>query len=803
MTTDNQEQASNYFVRRVTKQLLQELVPEGYVESRAVGSSDENGFDALWDGAQKIGRGLKEIFGGAVFHTKPKSFIKSGRKVPNIYGYFLVEIAGGKVTVNTNFIKPTPGAEVFLVADLVGLPLARIEGQVEKSFLDAAPGQFTAASYAVDMWLDPGLTSWSSQPTNPQEDKTQREREDDQRVGRFLQAFMQGRDDLTIEEFCRVAKEKLNSIAQTTLTLTRLNLPNGEAKAKVDFQDGAIRLFGLSTVVHIRPGSKIYRHHLTLDEGTISQSQELSESVSDALIYTDEGRKWKCGCGRENLLADAFCQECGTQKPSVVKENSTQNRRLLSSDAEQIVFDVSFFSYDTPNVSFDNIAVKCIEVLRPYCRKFPLASLGDINNLKNIANLLNVEFGTRLYGPVGEFAIIDLRSANSDWQLQTRANINEQLRGIATTEAQLDVAVAAHALREAQLVSARREREIYQNETREELEGERFEKDISLERTSLDINKQVDERKIYAKSEIDIEKVDRDVERQRRGLDREDFKEAQDVERSDQVSQLDHEMELEKKVLRHDIGKEQVLDDVQRLKNEKDLDFEERAARIRAMRGLDIAKQEQELEIEKKRKEQDIELNKSQSEQDFQLKKLQMLGELERQQKEQYRGLTPAQILAMQATGLAEKGAVDALGKLAGADADVAKAQAEAEAKSAKEKSDLYERMLQMQSNSTEQMLRSRDSSDDRQMEIIKSSLNAQKDAGDKVIQAHEKTVDNAQAWNEKSIDAMAKVSTAASETRGNQNVKVDIGSGKIKCSKCGAVNESHAKFCANCAHPQ
>jgi len=611
---------------------------------------------------------------------------------------------------------------------------------------------------------------------------------------------MQGRDDLTIEDFCRLAKEKLNSIAQTTLTLTRLNLPNGEAKAKVDFQDGAIRLFGLSTKVYIRPGSQIYRHQLTLDEDTLSQSREFSESASDALIYTDEGRKWKCQCGNENSLGDAFCQECGSPKPSAVKENSTQNRKLLSSDGEQIVFDISFFSYDSPNVNFDSIAVKCIEILRPYCRKFPLASLGDINNLKNIAGLLDLEFGTRLYGPVGEFSIIDLRSANSDWQLQTRANINEQLRGIATTEAQLDVAVAAHALREAQLASSRREREIYQKETREELEGERFEKDISLERTSLDINTQVNERKIYAKSEIDIEKIDRDVERQRRGLDREDLKEAQDAERSDQVSQIDHEMELEKKVLRHDIGKEQVLDDVQRLKDEKDLDFEERAARIRANRGLDIAKQEQDLELEKKRKEQDIELNKAQSEQDFQLKKLQMLGELERQQKEQYRGLTPAQILAMQATGLAEKGAADALGKLAGADADVAKAQAEAEAKLAKEKAELYERMLQMQSNSTEQMLRSRDSSDDRQLEIMKSALNAQKDAGDKIIQAHEKTVDNAQAWNEKSIDAMSKVSTAASETRGNQNISVDVTkSAKISCPKCAAQVDVGARFCGQC----
>jgi len=800
MTTDNQVQDSNYFVRRVTKKLLQDLVPDGYVEPQVIASANQTGFDTLWDGAKKIGRGIKEIFGGAVFSSKPKTFNQSGKKVPNIYGYFLVEITSSKIIVNTDFVKPTPGAEVFLVADLVGLYLARIEGQVEKSFLDTAPGQFTAASYAIDMWLDPGITSWSNQPTNPQVDNAQREREDQQRVGRFLQVFMQGRDDLTIKEFCKIAQEKLSPIAQTTLTLNRINLPDGIAKAELDFQEGAVRLLGLSTIVHIRPGSQIFRHSLTLDENTVTQSQEFSEAVSDALVYTDDGRKWKCRCGSENPLADSFCQECGSSKPSAIKEASSLSRRLLSADGDQIVFDITFISYDTPNINLDSIALKSIEVLRPYCRKFPLASLGDINNLRNISNLLNKEFGTNLYGPVGEFEIIDFRSADSDWQLQTRASIKEQLRGIATTEAQLDVALASHALREAQLVSTRREREIYEKETREEIEGERFEKDISLERTSLDINKQVDERKIYAKSEIDIERIDRDVERQRRGLDRDDLKEAVDAERSDQISQIDHEMDLEKKVLKHDIGKEQVLDDVQRLKNEKDLDFEERAARIRANRGIDFAKQEQDLEIDKKRKEHEIELNKVQSEQDFQLKKLQMLGELERQQKEQYRGLTPAQILAMQATGLAEKGAADALGKLAGADADVAKAQAEAEVKLTKEKSELYERMLQMQSGSTEQLLRSKDSSDERQMEIMKAALSSQKEAGEKVIQAHEKTVDNAQAWNEKSIDAMSKVSTAASGARGNHNISVDVNKpNEIPCPYCSSQVAANAKFCGQC----
>jgi hypothetical protein len=44
----------------------------------------------------------------------------------------------------------------------------------------------------------------------------------------------------------------------------------------------------------------------------------------------------------------------------------------------------------------------------------------------------------------------------------------------------------------------------------------------------------------------------------------------------------------------------------------------------------------------------------------------------------------------------------------------------------------------------------------------MKSTLAASQDASDRVNKAHEKTADSAEKWNEKSIDAMAKVASAA-----------------------------------------
>ena len=784
MNSESQESYSRYFVRRVTKELIEQLVPGSKT------SENNSTWGAIQEGAAKIGMGVMDVVRAALFIKKPDinlypKSIKNG-SFPNTYGFFIVSINQGKVTVDTDPATKTiaAGSEIFLVADLVGLPLARITGQIEKSILDINPGQSSAANYAIDLWLDPGVTSWSSNPTNPESDFEERKKQNDQRVGRFIQSFMAGRNDLTIDEFCNLAKLQLSPIINRTLTLSKVIDAEAVELAKTDLQSNIVGLLGLGSAIYVRPGSRIFRHQVTIDENTIQQSQEFSPSNSDSITWTEDDRRvWKCAsCKTENELSNAFCEECGSPRPSGVKEASQQNRLLLSADGEQLVFDLSFISFDQAQVNYDSIAVKCLEILRPFCRKFPIPSLTEPGNLNNIASLLDREFGTGSFGPIGEFSIIDFRGADSDWQLQTRAKIKEQLRNIKTDEAEIEVAMAGYALREAQLVSAKKDREVRGLEAREYLETQKQDRDISLESRSIDVDQALGEHRIDAKKDIDIEKINRDVERERRKLDREDYQESVDLGRSDQLSQASHEMDLEKTVLRHDINKEQLLYEAQQLKQDKDLDFEEKAARLRASRGLDISKQEQELELERKRKELELELSKSQVDQDNQLRKLQMMAELERQQKEQFKGMSPAQILAMQATSLAQNGAGSALEKLASADA-------EKEREMAEEKTRLYERMLEIQSNS--QMS---------QLDIMKTALNAQKESTDKVLSAHEKSVDNSEKWNEKSIDAMAKVATAVAN-KGNkqENKNTQDNGNQIDCPECGAQVDKNAKFCGSC----
>lgn len=785
MNSDNQEIYTRYFVRRITKELIEQLVPRSHTTPQ-----NDSVWGAIQDGAAKIGMGVMDVVRAALFIKKPDpdlypKSVKS-RGFPNTYGFFIVSIHQGRVTVETDPATKTipAGAEVFLVADLVGLPLARITGQIQKSIMDTNPGQVSAANYAIDLWLDPGVTSWSSSPTNFESNLDERKKQDDQRVGRFIQSFMAGRNDLTVEEFCNLAQLQLGPIINRTLTLSKLANPEITESAKMELQGNIIGLLGLGSAIYVRPGNRIYRHQVTIDQNTIQQSQEFTPTNSDAVVWNEnDERIWKCAsCKTENDFGNAFCEECGNPRPSGVKEASQQNRLLLSADGEQLIFDLNFISFDQPQINYDNIAVKCLEILRPYCRKFPISSIAEPSNLNNIASLLDREFGTGAFGPVGEFSIIDLRGADSDWQLQTRAKIKDQLRGIQSDEAEIEVAMASYALREAQLVSARKDREVRGLEAREYLESQKLDKDISLESKTIEVDQELGEHRIDAKKDIDIEKINRDVERERRKLDREDFQETVDLGRSDQLSQAEHEMGLEKTVLRHDIDKEQLLDEAQRLKQDKDLSFEEKAARLRASRGLDISKQEQELELERKRKELELELSKSQVDQDNQLRKLQMMAEIERQQKEQFKGMSAAQILAMQATSLAQNGAGTALEKLAGADA-------EKEREMAEEKARLYERMLEIQSNS--QMS---------QLDIMKAALNAQKESTDKVLSAHEKSVDNSEKWNEKSIDAMAKVASAvANKGNKSENKNTQDNANQIDCLECGAQVDKNAKFCGAC----
>ena len=801
MEKNQDKQFSPYCVRRLTTQLIKDLTPQN---DEKVQKSDGKA-SSLWDTAKNVGIAIKEIFRAALFQKAPdtKSINRSLKKneIPNTYGYFLVTITNGKIEVfaEPGAQAPSSGSEMYLVADLVGLPIARITGEFEKSLFSTAQGRLTSAHYAVDLWIDPGISSWD------EKDKTNTKTlsvQDQERVGRFIQALMDGRDDLTIAEFCELAGQKLHPVIKNIIDLPTLNSPEITEQAKAKIKEYAVRMLGVTAEVHIRPGSQIFKHQLTLDETTINKIQEFENEQANYLDDSSEYKSWRCpSCSKSSEVQFKFCQECGTPKPSTVKESSQMGRRLVTADGDQLVLDLNFVSYDKPNIDFDGIALKCIEVLRPYARRFPISSFNDPTILSNLASALNNEFSTGTFGPIGEFAIIDYRSADIDWQLQSRAQIKEQLRYISGREAQLQIDEASIALRQAQLTITRLRRGVQVDEAKEELESEKVQvhleregKDIELERSNVDAKYEVDLRKISARSEIDQERIEREIERDRKKLDREDFLDTTEKNRDDQLQELDHDMSMENRVLVHDLSKKETLDESQRKTLDKDLEFEERAARLRASRGLDIARSEQDLEIDRKRKEQDINQSEKRLEHEMQLKKLQLMGEIDLQQKEQFKSMTPAQILAMQASTLAEQGAIDALSKLASGDT-------ESQQKFADEKAAMYERMLTMQAASTEQLIKSKDHSEDRNIDLIKTALGIQKESSEKVQQALTRSVQSAELLNKDSMDAMSKVASSASESRGSHKINLNVNDApqSYKCKNCGTQNSANNKFCGDC----
>ena len=762
MTNPNPEN-KRFFARRVTKELIASLVPA----SEYPAAQDSAGF---WGLASKIGDVFKDLLGGALGKEKPENISsyqgsKAGASLQNPFGFFLIVNHNGRITVITDPGKyaPAADAEVFLVADLVGLPIARISGELQKSFLDTTSGEFVPSQYAINLWLDPGVTAWVNTTLDENESRQAAER-----IGRFLTNFMIGKNDLTVEEFCKNAEFSLGPIIQNNLSVQRLKDFEMASQAKLDCAEQIARQTGLTSEIFVRPSSQVFRHQITLDDETINKIQEFAAASGNYLESTDDydRNKWICQgndtdtgkpCRTRNELTDAFCGNCGGQKPSAVKEASQQVRRLVTADGDQLVLDLGFLSYNRPNVDIDAIAMKCIEALRPVVRKFPISSFADPLVLTNLASLLNKQLGTATVGNIGEFSIMDYRSGDADWQLQTRAKIKEQLRRLGDDEAQIEVEEASIALRLAQLTVAKKGRVALEAELRESLESKKLEFGIELENAQLDSRQKVDKTRLDVNENLDISKIQRDADRELSKLDREDKLEQDQNTRVDDVTGLEHDMDLEKRVLRHELEKEDAT-----------LSFEEKAERLRTARELDKKRDSQNIDLEKARAEKNLELEQLKLEEDLQLRKLQAMGQMDIAQREQYKGMTAAQILAMQATSTNDKGkgTIDAamIAAAAGSDAGLVKAQAEAAAQAAmaSKTEELYKQMLAMQMNSNEQVLKAKEGSEQTQLEIMKAALAAAQDSNSKVIKAHEKSTENAERWNEKSIDAMAKVASSA-----------------------------------------
>ena len=158
------------------------------------------------------------------------------------------------------------------------------------------------------------------------------------------------------------------------------------------------------------------------------------------------------------------------------------------------------------------------------------------------------------------------------------------------------------------------------------------------------------------------------------------------------------------------------------------------------------------------------------------------------------KGMTPQEILAMQAAQLVKSGGT-------GAAADIIKAIAESQAASsgAGIKDEMYQQMLKVQQDANQVAIDAHKSAAD---SALKSSENMAKVAGAAASNSNEgykEAAKIAQTTNEKSMESMAKVATATAGRKTDKDPK--SASNEWQCPKCDRTNTG--KFCMDDGTPR
>ena len=786
MNTKSDLQMDQYFVRRLTPELLG--IETAGSEKQGGGTGNRR-WDLVWEGAAKVGAGIADVLTGALFGKSASAFAAYAggkRPYPVVYGAFIVVADRGKLTVFQGNQAPVPSksAEIYIVADVAGLPVARLTGEVSPSRFSALHGNKhqSGGHYAIDFWMDPG----------PRDKDGSLTPEAEQNLGKFLETTLGARNELSFADFRELAGMRLQPVVDAMLDLSP---PDGawesgqpstlsviDAAAKLT--KGAKALFGLESTVRYRPGARRYPQQLILARDSSGTSSG-----------------WSCSCGETNGANARFCGECGNDRPS-----STAAYGLMTSDAHEVILDLGFITYEVESFDSAAISARAMELLRPVLRRMSFVNLDGADQRRAIEEALETGLTSGPWGSVGEFRLVDFRSADSDWQLNARVALRERMRDIEQAKLDFEYDDADFLVRESRVARTSRDTDLSRLEQQADLNRERLDVEMHLNRLRTSADSDLASERIAREqarnlrlldsddgdTEMEVERRSRANERERISMDREDLRSKVEFDRSDELDNLDHEIRIDKATLAHTTSNEEFVDAARRRRDEADGGLEDRLARLRLERDLELQQRTQNIGIDRKRQEQELELAKMRSEEEMQLRKLQMLQVAELEQRKVTAQMSSSQLLAEQAASIAAAGGLDALTEAARNDsARLAAEQAAAMAALKTEmitkfagdmrdtavanmKAELLEKMygdrdvermrreVEM-SAERERQAKERDAERDRQMAMMMAALGAQREASEKLQQMQERNTDRAEKWNENSIDAMAKVAAAAS----------------------------------------
>lgn len=823
-----------YFVRRLTPELAADLV--GPVLKETSDEKPETGWDRFASGARQMGVAMKELIGGLLFETKPR-VPRAPRAtvgqvgVRNLYGHFLViEKATGELEIcrDPDTYTFPKNANVYIVADLVGMPIARMRGVAVQTSLSvgAGSGQKTDAEYVIDLWLDPGDGANKALTDEAR-----------QRLGSFLSKVLAGRDSLTVEELVDVSRQRLQPFLQAMLDVPApgkawvmgQRIPDESAllgEAIHSFQQKASEYLGLTISVRFRPGTRVYRHTTFLSEETRQAAEQYA--VRNWAQFDDEGN-WKCPnpvCDSTNPVAMGFCPSCRTARPSATKEaRADRSWKLVTKDGEDLNLEIEYVSYNTDAVDADGITAACIDALWKECRRIMPTDLESDEVLSRLNLVLNERLTTGRFGNIGEFSVVYFDTAETEWKRQVRARVRQQLREISEQTSQLEVTDGSLTLREMQLLRDQRDTDVLRQElsanldrtkitTEHELAEERLAASTDVARGKLKIDTELEMRSAAAAAASEEMRFTRDVEQQARGYAREDAVTESTERRLDEMADLDHDLTKDDKVLA-----------AQRKAEQDAAELQARIERMKASVKLDVSRDAQAIELDRKRQEQELELGASSVKSKLEIEKLRAMAEMEALQREQQSKMSAAQLLALQASSLAQNGALDALTQLASHDGQ--SAAAAAEAKVAKMQAEMLERMMAMQAQSQATQTDASQAAMAQQMQLmmmamqqqqatstaamqanqeaIRAAMLGQQATNTRIQEAQQQTADAAVAWTDRTIGAMANVAATKAGNPGAPAVSPppsipSAGNGGAArfCTACGAAASAGA-FCSGC----
>ena len=445
------------------------------------------------------------------------------------------------------------------------------------------------------------------------------------RTGLFLQKFVMGKRSLSMSDFEKIAIEHVTQILPTYDFSRVASDPSQGAALAREIASKLEQTCGISALAKYTQGKLTKREWLEVSSVKLPV-------VCGGLL--DDG---KTNCVAEFTEKKNFCVVCGNDLTDPARWVDSTNY-LLAKTGEQITVQLRMMVIEqnqqsTFSVKLDqNASAYVLKILAPKLRSMDLPSLMTKTCLDDLTDLLNNQLTKEWRGYVTEFEVTDVKSNQEAWIFKTRALVQESLRNIQAKEEFLKVDEANIDLGE--LAFRLKMREIKQADS-EALVLRR----VALESKIKEAELEIEEALLNTQTSLKKEEIDDSAEKQRLVREQEKMLRERDFERdksnaarSDEISAVDHDMSLEKKVVSHDLDLNEMSAEAQSRSKRRDISDEffadEERIRIQAKaetinQDLDERRQASNLEYESKKLDhQDQSLDRKASREIDQLKVL-------------------------------------------------------------------------------------------------------------------------------------------------------------------------------------